>query len=135
LDELQELLEAVDLAASELHEVVRWAISYESVLRLQAKTADADERFWEERFEKAKQEGEERLAKRAARSCADYAAAAQEFYAILNSSKICSAEFTQLHASFAEKEREIFNRIAELERLNANDSDNSEKNSDLQPDE
>jgi hypothetical protein len=36
---------------------------------------------------------------------------------MIESAKICSDDFTQMHSGLAAKEREIFDRIAELEKL------------------
>jgi hypothetical protein len=60
------------------------------------------------------------------------AESAQEFQTMLVASKICTDEFIKMHTNFAQKEREIFNRIAELDALDAKDSDFSRECGDLE---
>lgn len=130
LDELKELLDVLDRSASELHLIVHAAILYEKILQLQMTTSEEDARHWTAIAEKAEEESRVVRAREAKQLQSQYARAAQEFQIMLESSKICSAVFTEMHANFAEKEREIFNRITELESQFAKDPDNSEKNSD-----
>jgi hypothetical protein len=131
LEELKELLEALDQAASELHTIVQAAISYERVLRLQAETSAEEAMRWANLAEEAEREGRRRDAAESKQWQAKYAESSEDFKTMVESSRICSLEFTQMHTNFAQKEREIFNQMAKLELQSAKDSDDEEKDSDL----
>lgn len=128
VDELQSLMEAVELAAEEAKQVIRSVVSFERAL------ASEIDRAYEEALNWAKKAGEAypepfdvHKAETAKKGNLYAAANARK---ILEASMVCTNEFKEMHTLLTNKEREIFDKI-----LKQKNSDNSEKNSDLQPGE
>jgi uncharacterized protein (DUF3084 family) len=117
LSELQEVLEAVDAAADDLALILVAGMNYGKILSLRVKVARAEVRAWTRKAEEAKFQSNSKQAAQAEQRRAEFALEASNLETMIESAKICSDDFTQMHSDLAAKEREIFDRIAELEKL------------------
>ena len=117
LSELQEVLEAVDAAADDLALILVAGMNYGKILSLRVKVARAEVRAWTRKAEEAKFQSNSKQAAQAEQRRAEFALEASNLETMIESAKICSDDFTQMHSGLAAKEREIFDRIAELEKL------------------
>ncbi len=117
LEELLEILEAIDEAADDLHQILIAGKTYGTILSMRVRIANDEVETLTGKVEEAKSQGSSKQAAQAEQRRAEFALEASNLETMIESAKICSDDFTQMHSDLAAKEREIFDRIAELEKL------------------
>ncbi len=129
LVELKKLLVNLEVAAEDNHRVIQRGIAYEQILLSNAEALDEEAKDLEKQSMEFGyyQYADRKLVESRLYACWDMSIRLRK---LVEGSRLCTSELTKMHANFARKEREIFNRIAELEPSNQKDSDNSEKDSD-----
>jgi len=118
LDELKKLLAELECAAEENFTFVQRGVACEKELKSTIVALEIEAKDWDTR---SREFGDFKLSDRNARKNAEsrlYACVdlIHRLRLLVEGSKVCTAELTKMHATFARKEREVLDHILALER-------------------